>query len=321
MQARVSGSDTSDAVRLLGLYEDTDNYVFMEVYTTDPATYKLYQRKGGTDSQIGFTQTITGKNHGDTILCKMCMYNNTLYGEALSTGGSVVASGALDTSPAFYYGRYEGLATGSMTGTATFDDFSAQVNRNSRSTCDQCNACDSGSFADTFSADSFGWDNAYTSYVISGGRMVYAAGGSGLTNNNRCHVLPTLAVGTKIALSVAVWDTTNTATVGIRMNYTSADEFRLFARPPFGNYSYNAGATTGTIAVTPANGDVLAIEATCSQVSPQKWDVAWKINGTTEATASALSLTILDPFYYGITNTPSAFPTQQEWDDFALDIT
>lgn len=329
VKARMKGSNASDVTRLIGHYYDASSYVFAELAHAATPTLKLYQRKGGTNTQIGFTRNISGKTTGDWILARLCVYNDTGYAEALTTSGSTVASGALVTTPPWYAGGYAGLATSSMAGTASFDDFEFAQNRNSKAGCPQCDACDSGEFADAFSIEEFGWSQPYSLFGIAGGRMTPTS--QFQLSNYRCAVRPALSIGAVVEQSVSCWYNSGGvgyASAGIYLNTTpggpNSSTLRLVGVPAFGGGTYQrvVGSTLTTISQVPVDGDTLTIRATLSQVSPQKWDVEWLINGVVKDSQAGVSVTFTDPFYHSLQWAPTGGAVvYPDFDDYSLTIT
>lgn len=327
LRCKLKGSNAADKVRLVGSWYDADNYIYIEIATAATTTMKLYQRKAATDTQIGVTRTITGKTTGDWILVRMCVYNDSAYAEALTTSGSTVTSGAISTGAPYNRGAYAGVATDSLSGTATFDDFLFEKNRDDDAACPQCNACDNQGFSDAFSDAEFGWSDAYVKYTLNAGRM--RASDNGFPQNYRCSVRPTLSVGSVLEVTATVYGPNpiaGYAGVGVMLN-TSPGGFGLtsvlllaeFTAAPKFSKDIGNGFTMDSLGGTPADGDTLTIRATCTQASPQLWDVDWIVNGSTLGTDTGLSLAIPDPFYYGIWLSMGAGAGHYvEWDDFEM---
>lgn len=322
ISARTKATSGTDNTRLIGYYEDASNYVFIEVTHGATLTMKLWQRKAGTNTQLGTTRTLSGKATGDYVLLRLCIYGNTAYAEALTTSGSVTTSGGLNTSVPFYYGRYAGVGTGSLSGTAAFDDFSFAKNRSLRGDCPQCDACDTELFEDSFTSETFGWSDSYSTWTLSGGRMQAVNNGS----NIRCMVRPTIAVGTVIEGSCYIWDQSGggggaASTTNMLINSTSlTGQVAIGAAWPLSIYRRRIGATLTDVpsSPTPANGDKIGIRMTCDQVSPQRWDIEWLVNDSVVDSANDQTITVLDPFYFGMSCTVAAFPLLVEFDDFTI---
>lgn len=326
ISARTKATSGTDNTRLIGYYEDASNYVFIEVTHGATLTMKLWQRKAGTNTQLGTTRTLSGKTTGDYVLLRLCIYGGTAYAEALTSSGSITTSGALNTSVPFYYGRYAGVGTGSLSGTATFDDFSFAKNRSLRGDCPQCNACDSELFEDSFTSETFGWSDYSSTWYLSGGRMQAYATGAHDQDNIRCMIRPTIAIGTVIEGSVYTWDQSGglggaAAQSGLWINTTSlTGQVALYATWNLGEYRRRIGTSVTSVpsSPTPANGDKLGIRLTCDQVSPQRWDIEWLVNDAVVDTASDQTITVLDPFYFGLFFGAAAFPVLVEFDDLTL---
>ena len=327
LKAKVKGSNAADKVRLVGSYYDDSNYVFIEIATAATTTMKLYQRKAGTNTQLGSTRTITGKTTGDWITVRLCVYSDTAYAEALTTSGSTVTSGALSTGAPYNRGGFAGFATDSLSGTALFDDFLWQKNRNTDATCPQCDACDSVAFSDAFSVEEFGWSDAYFRFTLSGGEMI-ATVNTATNENARCMIRPTLAIGTVIEQSVLVYDTDTGGgtTTSIKLNTTlggsGASTIRWTARWRAGDFQYVIGiGAASTIATAPVDGDKLTIRSTMTQVSPQIWTVEWLLNDVVQATTTGSTLTMASPFYHGVHFTITAAGGKARWDSYEISAT
>jgi hypothetical protein len=325
VRVRLKGSNAADKVRLIGMYYDASNYLFIEIATAATATMKLYQRYAGTDTQLGSTRTLTGKTTGDWISVKLCMYNDTAYAEAVAVGATLVTSGAIVTGAPQNRGGFAGLATDSMSGTATFDDFLHEKNRNTDATCPQCDACDTLDYSDSFTVEEFGWSDAYFRFTLDGGKMKASVNTS--TNQNlRCMVRPTLSVGTVIENSVLIYDTDTggSTDLGIVLNSTlgGIDANTMYLEADWtaanDNFFYGIGGASATIAQAPADGDKLTIRATCDQVSPQRWDVEFLINDVVKATQSNQSITVANPFYHGLRWSITNAGGRAQWDNYEI---
>lgn len=137
--AAVLCATSSDAGRVVLAYSDDNNYWFAEVQAgATNGTLKLFQRAGGTNTQRGSTQTLTGYSGGDTATVELCIYNGRVTANA--TFGTAVASVGY-TATVTVASTKGGLGTGSGSSSVTFDQFAISKHKFEDFTCPECFGC------------------------------------------------------------------------------------------------------------------------------------------------------------------------------------
>lgn len=137
-------ASTGDAGRLVFAYTDDSNYWFVEAQAgATNGTFKVFQRSGGTNTQKGTTQTMTGFNATETAIISVCYDSGTVL--AVATAGSNTASEVV-TATISIGSTKAGVGTGAMSSSAAFDDFQALIHQSENAVCTfctlPCNICE-----------------------------------------------------------------------------------------------------------------------------------------------------------------------------------
>jgi hypothetical protein len=156
MGATVTLGVDGDVAIVLVSYLDANNYVFVELTQgATTLTARLYQRSGGSNTQLGFTALGTNTPGsefatmppGTAFSVIVCAGNTTT---TVSVNGFCIAGRNADYSR----GNRAGVGTGSVTGSVTFDNISFLKVPADDPVCGQCcfncaGNCDLGTFPTT----------------------------------------------------------------------------------------------------------------------------------------------------------------------------
>lgn len=152
MEVKVAATGDGDCIRLIGSYTDSNNYVFSELKVGSTPYLRLYTRISGSDTLLAEAPVATWSTSTEYTLV-LCITEGSLGGEVIVSGNGVSAGGPLNVTPALK----AGLATGTRSGTVTFDD--VLITRTDDEDCPQCdeNPCGSPYECETCVALRFPW--------------------------------------------------------------------------------------------------------------------------------------------------------------------
>lgn len=139
----VSADTASDRVRCIIDYVDSDNYHFAELLVNGASSQlRLFKRSAGTNTQVGSTATVSVAI-GSVETLTVCASSGTIRVTLNNT--SILQSSTL------HGGFKAGIGTGTISGTATFDNFDyGKGDSVANDDCPNCLECDVAS--DTFSS-------------------------------------------------------------------------------------------------------------------------------------------------------------------------
>lgn len=134
LSVRAAGTASNDEVRLLLDYLDTDNYKFAQLIIGTSKTLKIFKRVAGVNTELASVASTTSTSSFVTL--KFCQLDGKLFASTPSANVSATEASNSNLKVA--------IATGTLTGTASFDDFSASRTDGACPGCWPCSGCTAG---------------------------------------------------------------------------------------------------------------------------------------------------------------------------------
>ena len=134
-------ANAADVGRLIDFYVDSNNYWFVELkcnggFSTD-GTLKLFSRVAGVNTQQGATQTVIGLQINTNVT--VCLSAASGYVMCTATVSTIASLGVAASPTAASVNG--GLATGNVTSSVTFDNYSFNKHAIDDSNCAACTGC------------------------------------------------------------------------------------------------------------------------------------------------------------------------------------
>lgn len=192
--ALLTSSASGDQVRLCNQMFDEDNYLAAELEFGAPGALRLIRRASGSDTIVAeFEIDLTPSTE---YLLNFCTAGGQMTATLFTYYGARLTGLQATTTGIGAY--YAGLATGTLTGTATIDSFTIET---LDPDCQECTPCVSLPLTDDFSALSSNWESFAAASVGGELELTDDGGTGGLALVRQCVRVPE---GTGWVLTVTV---------------------------------------------------------------------------------------------------------------------